>query len=61
MSEQNPEWPVDLLECASAVHRIFTQAEIRRYLEHLKRTKYRRPWMSDSELNRFEVIRKLLS
>ena len=61
VSEQDPEGPVDLLECASAVRRVFTDAEIRDYLAHLRRSKYRRPWVSDRELGRFEVIRELLS
>jgi hypothetical protein len=61
VSERDPERPVDLLKCAAAVRRIFTDAEIRDYLQHLKRSKYRRPWVSDRELGRYEVIRKLLS
>jgi hypothetical protein len=60
ISERQPEFAAELPKIAAVIGQIFKPAEIRQYLDELKRKKYRRPWVSDSELQRFSVIRELL-
>jgi hypothetical protein len=61
IAERAPGFARELPQIANTIRRIFTKSQIRDYLKRLKRTKYRRPWVSDAELNRFERICKLLA
>jgi hypothetical protein len=50
-SEQDPDFAAELPAFVSAIRRLFTGGEIRKYLDHLERTKYLAPQEPDLEID----------
>ena len=50
-SEQDPDFAAELPAFVSAIRRLFTAGEIRKYLDHLERTKYLAPPEPDLEID----------
>jgi hypothetical protein len=49
-SEQDPEFAAEVPAFVDEIRRIFTTAEIRRYLDHLERTKFLAPLDPDQDI-----------